>query len=57
MTLDEFRLEARRHNVSVETIFINRAELLSEVLGIYKNPSFNIMRKVEIKFAGELGEA
>lgn len=53
--MDDFRNQLYQDNPGTQVVFVQRDDFCTQVLGVYKNPAFNLLQKPQIIFAGEAG--
>lgn len=55
VTLQDFRNELYRTNPGLQDIRIARDSFLERVIGVYKDPCFDLKKKTRVEFFGEAG--
>lgn len=56
-TMEDFRREAYLKHPGTQTVYVQRDDFAMGVLGVYKNPVFDLCMKPQVIFAGELGRS
>jgi hypothetical protein len=55
-TIDKYREQLYAENPGMQLIGVMRENFLEQVLGVYKDPSFNYLAKPKVQFFGEPGK-
>lgn len=55
VTLEDLRRQVYAENVGQQLIAVQRDEFACQVVGVYKDPSINLLLKPQVAFLGEPG--